>query len=95
MGVVYKCRAPCILNREPVRNPRTRTRGTGMARVEKTQPVPLPLRTLPATCVGSKTLDNPYKWVVEVENGCWMEKMGVLGAEISYQRLKMEGGARK
>jgi len=27
----------------------THTRGTGMVRVEETQPVPLPQRTLPAT----------------------------------------------
>ena len=52
-------------------NPPTRTRGTGMARVEKkTQPVPLPLRTLPATRAGSKTLDNPYQhtWSDLIQN---------------------------
>ena len=31
-----------------------------MARVRKTEPVPLPQRTLPATRTGFKTLDKPY-----------------------------------
>jgi len=39
-------------------NPPTHTRGMGMARVEETQPVPLPQCTLPTTHAGFKTLDN-------------------------------------
>ena len=35
------------------------------------------------------------KWAAEAENGCWIEKMGAGGAEISLRRLKMGGGARK
>jgi hypothetical protein len=38
----------------------TRAQGTGLARVEKTQPVPVPLHTLPETCAFFKTRDDPY-----------------------------------
>jgi len=45
---------------KPMGNPPTPAEGTGMARVRKTEPVPLPQHTLPATHTGFKTLDNPY-----------------------------------
>jgi len=45
---------------KPTGNLPTPAEGTGMARVRKTEPVPLPQHTLPATRTGSKTLDNPY-----------------------------------
>jgi len=47
---------------KPTGNLPTPAEGTGMARVRKTEPIPLPQRTLPATRTGSKTLYNPYVW---------------------------------
>jgi len=41
-------------------NPYTRSWGTGIVRVRKTQPVPVPRGPLPVTRPGFKTLDNPY-----------------------------------
>ena len=44
---------------EPLKNPSTRAQGTGMVRVKKSQPTPVPLCTLPKTRTGLKTLDDP------------------------------------